>query len=192
MTAQAVENSRRAVYAQQAYAVANPRRCRDYGETIWGITASDGPVDADYVIGGRSRHFMTYAARGADFTEVRDDGTLAPTAAGGSIPFAPEITIPALREMRRRHGDLLFQRYGFIDAFNPTLTDATLRVQTGRIVPGVGWFDVDYLGIDQGPILLQAENHRSGMIWSLMRKSQYVVRGLKRAGFTGGWLDAAP
>jgi hypothetical protein len=186
------ENARRATLAQRAYAAANPGGWAGYSAEVWGLTASDGPVDADYVIDGRPRHFWTYTAHGADFTEVRDDGTLAPTAAGGSIPFAPEVAIPALREMRRRYGDLLFQRYGFVDAFNPTLTDPALRVQAGRIVPGVGWFDVDYLGIDQGPILLQAENHRSGMIWALMRKSPYVVRGLKRAGFTGGWLDAAP
>jgi hypothetical protein len=185
------ENARRATLAQRGYAAANPGGWAGYSADVWGLTASDGPVDADYVIGGRSRHFMTYSARGADFTEVRDDGTLAPTAAGGSIPFAPEIAIPALREMRRKYGDLLFQRYGFVDAFNPTLTDPALRVQAGRIVPDVGWFDVDYLGIDQGPILLQAENHRSELIWRLMRKSPYVVRGLKRAGFTGGWLDAA-
>jgi len=186
------ENARRATVAQRAYAAHNPGGWAGYSAEVWGLTASDGPVDADYVIDGRRRHFWTYTAHGADFTEVRDDGTIAPTAAGGSIPFAPEIAVPALREMRRKYGDLLFQRYGFVDAFNPTLTDSTLRVQTGRIVPGVGWFDVDYLGIDQGPILLQAENHRSGMIWALMRKSPYVVRGLKRAGFTGGWLDAGP
>ena len=186
------ENARRATLAQRAYAAHNPEGWAGYSADVWGLSANDGPVDADYTIGGRRRHFMTYAARGVDFTEVRDDGTIAPTAAGGSIPFAPEIAIPALREMRRRYGDLLFQRYGFVDAFNPTLTDPALRVQAGRIVPGVGWFDVDYLGIDQGPILLQAENHRSGMIWALMRKSPYVIRGLKRAGFTGGWLDAAP
>jgi len=186
------ENARRATLAQRAYATANPGGWAGYSADVWGLTASDGPVDADYAIGGRQRHFMTYSARGADFTEVRDDGTLAPTAAGGSIPFAPEIAIPALRAMRQRYGDLLFQRYGFVDAFNPTLTDPALRVQAGRIVANVGWFDVDYLGIDQGPILLQAENHRSGLIWRLMRKSPYVVRGLRRARFAGGWLDAAP
>ena len=186
------ENARRATLAQRAYAAANPGGWAGYSEDVWGLSASDGPVDADYTIGGRSRHFMTYSARGADFTEVRDDGTLAPTAAGGSIPFAPEIAIPALREMRQRYGDLLFQKYGFVDAFNPTLRDPALHVQAGRIVANVGWFGVDYLGIDQGPILLQAENHRSGLVWSLMRKSPYVVRGLRRAGFTGGWLDAAP
>lgn len=185
------ENSRRATLAQRAYAMANPGAWAGYSADVWGLTASDGPVDADYTVAGRTRHFMTYSARGADFTEVRDDGTLAPTAAGGSLPFAPEIALPALKEMRRRYGDHLFRQYGFVDAFNPTLTDPSLRVQTGSIVPGVGWFDVDYLGIDQGPILLMAENHRSGLIWRMMRKSPYVAAGLRRAGFTGGWLDAA-
>jgi hypothetical protein len=186
------ENSRRATLAQQAYAAANPAGWAGYSAEVWGLTASDGPVDADYTIAGRTRHFMTYAARGADFTEVRDDGTLAPTAAGGSLPFAPEIALPALREMRRRWGDHVFGRYGFVDAFNPTLTDPSLRVATGTIVDGVGWFDVDYLGIDQGPILGMTENYRSGLVWRLMRKDPYVVAGLRRAGFTGGWLDSAP
>ncbi len=185
------ENSRRATLAQRAYAVANPAGWAGYSADVWGLTASDGPVDGDFTVGGRQRHFFTYAARGVDFTETRDDGTIAPTAAGGSIPFAPEIAIPALKEMRRRYGDHLFQRYGFVDAFNPTLTDPSFRVQTGSIAAGVGWFDVDYLGIDQGPILAMAENYRSELIWRLMRKNPYVVAGLKRAGFTGGWLSAA-
>jgi hypothetical protein len=132
------ENSRRATLAQRAYAVANPAGWAGYSGDVWGLTASDGPVDGDFTVGGRQRHFFTYAARGVSFTETRDDGTIAPTAAGGSIPFAPEIAIPALREMRRRYGDHLFGRYGFVDAFNPTLTDSSLRVQTGSIVPGVG------------------------------------------------------
>ena len=58
----------------------------------------------------------------------------------------------------------------------------------GRIVLGVGWFDVDYLGIDQGPIVAMIENHRSELIWKTMRKNPHIVRGLKRAGFAGGWL----
>ncbi|HEX8244227.1 MAG TPA: glucoamylase family protein, partial [Longimicrobium sp.] len=185
------ENSRRATLAQRAYAIANPNAWAGYSADVWGLTASDGPVDGEFTMAGRKRTFYTYSARGADFTEVRDDGTLAPTAAGGSLPFAPEVALPALREMRRRYGDHLFRQYGFVDAFNPTLTNANFRVQMGKIVPGVGWFDDDYLGIDQGPILLMAENHRSGLIWRLMRKSPYIAEGLRRAGFTGGWLDAA-
>jgi hypothetical protein len=62
----------------------------------------------------------------------------------------------------------------------------------GRIVPGVGWFDTDYLGIDQGPIVAMLENYRSGFVWSLMRRSPYVAAGLRRAGFSGGWLGASP
>jgi hypothetical protein len=112
-----------------------------------------------------------------------------PTAAGGSVPFAPEIAIPALAAMRRQYGDALFGRYGFVDAFNPSLTDANIKVSQGRIQPGVGWFDTDYLGIDQGPILLMIENQRTQFVWRLMRSNPHLTRGLCRAGFTGGWLE---
>ena len=182
------ENSRRATVAQRAYAIANPMGWRGYGADLWGLTASDGPLDTTLVIDGRERRFFTYRARGAARNEIVDDGTLVPTAAGGSIVFAPEIAIPALRAMRERYGEHLYGRYGFLDAFNPTL-QLDIKTRHGRIVPGVGWFDTDYLGIDQGPIVAMIENHRSGLIWQLMRRSPPVVRGLRRAGFGGGWLD---
>ena len=182
------ENSRRATLAQRAYAIENPMGWRDYGDQIWGLTASDGPADTTVVVDGVERRFHTYWARGAALDEIRDDGTIAPTAAGGSMPFAPQVTIDALKTMRDQYGDHLFTRYGFLDAFNPTVP-AGVRVQRGELVPGVGWFDGDYLGIDQGPILLMSENHRSGLIWELMKRSPYIVRGLCRAGFTGGWLE---
>jgi hypothetical protein len=184
------ENSRRATLAQRAYATENPGRWRDYSADVWGLTASDGPKDTTMVIDGVSRRFRTYWARGAALNDVRDDGTIAPTAAGGSIPFAPDETIAALRAMRARYGDDLFGRYGFVDAFNPTLRDAAgLVTRRGRIVPGKGWFDDNYLGIDQGPILAMIANHRTGIVWEHVRRSPYVVRGLCRAGFTGGWLQ---
>ena len=182
------ENSRRATLAHRAYATANPGGWRGYADSVWGLTASDGPLDSTFVLAGRQRQFHTYWARGAGTDEINDDGTIAPTAAGGSIPFAPEIAIPALVAMRRQYGEPLFGRYGFVDAFNPSLTDGSLRVSQGRIEPGVGWFDTDYLGIDQGPILLMIENQRSQFVWRLMRTNPYLVRGLCRAGFTGGWL----
>jgi hypothetical protein len=182
------ENSRRATLAQREYAIANPMRWDGYGPDMWGLTAADGPKDTTLVIGGRERTFWTYRARGVSADFVEDDGTLVPTAAGGSIPFAPEIAIPALVNMRRTYGDHLFQRYGFLDSFNPTLKQP-MPLQHGRIVPGVGWFDGDYLGIDQGPIVLMIENHRSELVWRLMRRNQHLVRGLCRAGFTGGWLQ---
>ncbi len=183
------ENSRRATLSQRAYATANPGGWRDYGPLVWGLTASDGPLDSTLAVDGRARTFHTYWARGAGTDELNDDGTIAPTAAGGSLAFAPEAVVPALAHMRRRYGAPLFGRYGFVDAFNPTLRAAGPRLQHGRIVPGVGWFDTDYLGIDQGPILVMLENYRSDLVWRLMRKNPYVVRGLCRAGFQGGWLD---
>jgi hypothetical protein len=182
------ENSRRATLAQKAYAADNPDEWVGYGGDFWGLTASDGPRDTLVTVNGRERRFHSYWARGASLEGVRDDGTLVPTAAGGSIPFAPEITIPALMAMRERYGDRLYQQYGFLDAFNPTF-DLPIEPRRGAVVPGQGWFDDDYLGIDQGPIVLMIENHRSGLVWETMKKNAYIVRGLCRMGFSGGWLE---
>jgi hypothetical protein len=181
------ENSRRATYSQRAYATANPHDWKDYSANIWGLTAVDGPLDTLLNIRGQPRRFWTYSARGAAAGEIRDDGTIGPTAAGGSVAFAPEITVPALVAMREKYGDNLFTGYGFLDSFNPTF-DIDIKPQHGKIVRGVGWFDTDYLGIDQGPIIAMIENHRSGLVWRVMRTNPHIIRGLKRAGFTGGWL----
>ena len=182
------ENSRRATLAQHAYAVDNPGDGRDYGDEIWGLTACDGPLDATVTIDGKPRTFWSYTARGATKDEIRDDGTIAPTAAISSIVFTPELSMKAMRAMSTRYGENLYSQYGFLDAFNPTLRAAP-ELKHGRIDPELGWFDTDYLGIDQGPILAMIENHRSGLVWETMKKNPHVVRGLKRAGFTGGWLE---
>jgi hypothetical protein len=182
------ENSRRAVLSQREYAIRDSARWRGYGARAWGLSASDGPLDSTFAVDGVTRTFHTYWARGAASTEIRDDGTLVPTAVGGSIPFAPEITVPTLVAMRETYGDSLFSRYGFVDAFNPTLRDQSPPLHHGYIVPGLSWFDRDYLGIDEGPIVAMLENQRTELIWTLMKKNPYVVRGLCRAGFTGGWL----
>ncbi len=182
------ENSRRATLSQRQYAIANPAAWRGYDANTWGLTASDGPLDSTFTIDGRQRTFHTYWARGVGTDEKNDDGTIVPTAAGGSIAFAPEIAVPALVNMRRTYGDDLFGQYGFLDAFNPTVRTLGPRLQHGRIVDGVSWFDKDYLGIDQGPIIAMLENWRTGFVWKLMRQNADVTRGLCRAGFTGGWL----
>ena len=181
------ENSRRAVLAQRAYAIANPGAWAGYSKDVWGLTACDGPANATISVGGRMRDFHTYWARGVALGDVRDDGTLCSTAVGGAVPFAPEVTIPALLAMRTTYGSHLFSTYGFLDAFNPTFT-ASGQQQTGSVDPSLGWFDVDYLGIDQGPILLMIENHRTEFVWRVMSRNAHVVRGLQRAGFQGGWL----
>ncbi len=175
------ENSRRATLAQRAYASANEKGWIGYSDSLWGFTACDGPKDTAFDVEGTRRRFESYGARGFSPRWSNDDGTIAPTAAGGSLPFAPEVCIPALRTMRRSFDTLLWSRYGFKDAFNLTYrTPAT----------PAGWFDRDYLGIDQGPIAVMIENFRNGFVWNIMKKNSVIVEGLRRAGFSGGWLDS--
>ncbi|MFT4178772.1 MAG: glucoamylase family protein [Thermomonas sp.] len=185
------ENSRRAAYSQQAYAVDNPNGWRGYGKTVWGLTACDGPIDASFDFDGTTRLFRTYAPRGAGIEYALDDGTIAPTAAAGSIAFAPEIAIPAIEAMHEKYGKDIYGEYGFLDAFNPSFTFADAPLKHGRVTDS-GWVDGDYLGIDQGPIVLMIENYRSDFVWKVMRRNPYIQRGLQRAGFRGGWLDALP
>ncbi len=182
------ENTRRATYAQRAYAIANPMRWTGYGENVWGLTASDGSADVELPFGGQMRRFRTYWARGVG-KGAFDDGTIAPTAAAASIPFAPEIVLPAVTEMCRRYGAQILGEYGFYDAFNPSF-DYDVPLRHGRRIPGAGWVDTDYLGIDQGPIVAMIENYRTGLVWRTMRENLHIRRGLERAGFTGGWLDS--
>ena len=184
------ENSRRATYAQRAYAIADSLGYTGYGADEWGFTSCDGPASVTLVLNGKVRRFRTYADRGVSTVRSLDDGTISPSAAGGSVAFAPEIAIPTLLSMRRKYGDNVFSTYGFVDAFNRTFV-APVPVEEGRVDPAQGWFASDYLGIDEGPIVTMIENYRSGLIWNTMRKSPYIIRGLRRAGFSGGWLDQA-
>ena len=183
------ENSRRATYVQQAYAKANPLGWQGYSDEVWGLSASDGPADIALqytTTAGKTekRRFISYAGRGMG---LYDDGTLAPYAAGSSIAFAPEIVVPALMAIKQRYPHT-WGRYGFWDAFNPSFNFPDVRLTHGRIEPGQGWVDTDMLGIDQGPLLAMMGNHRGELVWNVMRRNAHLVRGLKRAGFNGGWL----
>ena len=181
------ENSRRETYANRAYCIANPMGWRGYSGRLWGLTACDGPGDFTFDVGGQPRHFTGYSARGPiGEPDGRDDGTLAPTAALGSLPFAPEIVIPCAQTLMSQ--PRLFDTYGFKDSFNPSFTFTSAHVDTGNVDPHDGWVAKDYLGLDQGPIILQAANYRSEFIWRMMRKVPAIRRGLIRAGFSGGWL----
>jgi hypothetical protein len=183
------ENSRRAVYAQRAYAIANPKGWFEYGANVWGFTACDGPGwlhETDR--GGRRRFFLDYRARGAGQASTLDDGTIAPTAALSSLPFAPEIVVPAVEEMHARYGKSIYSTYGFLDSFNRSFTSTDVALSDGRVDPAFGWIASDYLGIDQGPILAMIGNYRDELVWADMRRCVPLQRGLERAGFRGGWL----
>ena len=89
--------------------------------------------------------------------------------------------------MRERHGAPLYGRYG-VFAFNRSFTFQNAKLVHGRVVPGFGWVDSDYLGIEVGPLMAMLANHRGEHVWKAMRRSPHLKRGLQRAGFTGGWL----
>ena len=91
--------------------------------------------------------------------------------------------------MYKKYGSHVYGKYGFIDAFNPSF-DYDVPLKRGKRVRGLGWFDSDHIGIDQGAIIAMIENWRSELIWTFMRKNPYIRSGLKRAGFEGGWLDS--
>ena len=174
------ENSRRATFVQQQYAVRNPLGFKHYGDWCWGVTASDGPGNQEKKVDGIERVFFDYVARGAPFGP--DDGTLAPWAVAASLPFAPEIVAPTISHLRALHVDVP-NPYGFKASFNPAFHDG--------VDDGVGWVSPYHFGINEGPTVLMIENQRSSMVWSLMRRCGYLRKGLVAAGFTGGWLDAA-
>ena len=172
------ENTRRATHVQQRYAIDNPRSFAAYGERCWGITANDGPGPATITVEGVERRFFGYLARGVP--DGPDDGTIAPWAVVASLPFAPEIVLPAIDYLVHDVDLKLGNPYGFKASFNPTYPATSGNLN--------GWVSPWHYGINQGPIIPMVENYRTGMVWRLMRDCPYVVTGLRRAGFTGGWL----
>jgi len=171
------ENSRRATYVNQQYAVRNPRGFRDYGEHAWGITASNGPGPATRRVSGVTRRFFGYLARGVPYGP--DDGTLAPWAVVASLPFAPEIVRPTLEHCTVAYPKME-KDHGLVCSINPTFPS--------RGPGGGGWISSGHFALDQGPVILMIENYYSELMWRLMRSCPYVVTGLRRAGFKGGWL----
>ena len=177
------ENSRRATYIQQQYAIENPRKYAGYGEHCWGITASEGPGPHTLKLDGVERSFFDYLGRGVPYGP--DDGTLAPWAVVASLPFAPEIVLPAIHFCIHQLKLKEANAYGFKAAFNPTHPSEPFK-------PMDWWVSPWHFGLNIGPTVLMIENYRSGMVWQLLRNCPYIEKGLRRAGFTGGWLaDAA-
>ena len=146
------ENSIAATLAHRAFCMNLAYDFPAYGPNIWGITASDSAKG--------------YLAWGGPPRDPDIDGTIVPSAAGGSLMFTPELASDALQAMNDKYGARIYGRYGFVDAFNP---------QTG-------WTDTDVIGINAGIILLSAENMRSGNVWRWFMRNTEIPRALDRIG----------
>jgi hypothetical protein len=139
----------RHVRINHAHCVANPLKHKGYGPACWGLTASDD--------------FGGYGAHAPD----NDNGTISPTAALASMPYAPREVMQTLRHFLTHHGKRIWGRYGFVDAFHE----------------GKDWYASTFLAIDQGPIIAMIENHRTGLLWKLFMSAPEVQHGLRRLGF---------
>ena len=149
--------NQRHVAINRAHCIANPQRFRGYGENCWGLTASDDPEG--------------YAAHAPD----NDNGTIAPTASLASLPYAPQQALACARQLLERHGERIWGRYGFTDAFCEQRN----------------WYADSYIAIDQGPIIIMIENQRSALLWKLFMSVPEVQTGLRRLGFRSPWLGGA-
>jgi len=119
---------------------------------VWGITASDSAKG--------------YLAWGGPPRDPEIDGTVVPSAAGGSVMFTPEISVAALRAMYDKYGERIYGQYGFVDAFNPN----------------TGWIDSDVIGINLGIVLLSAENLRTGSVWRWFMENREIPRAMAKIG----------
>lgn len=145
------ENSVKATRAQRQFFIDIAKEFSTYSANIWGLTASDSPNG--------------YIAWGAPPRPASLDGTVVPCAPAGSLMFTPDISLPALREMKEKYGEKIYKNYGFVDAFNPK----------------TGWTDTDVIGIDLGITLLSAENLRSGNVWFWFMRNPEIHYALRRA-----------
>jgi hypothetical protein len=146
-------NSQKATEAHRRFCLDLAPQFPDYSDDLWGITASD--TSKGYVVWGGPPEIGPI------------DGTIVPSATGGSLAFLPQATLRVLHNIRNRYGSKAWSRYGFVNAFNPLKN----------------WFDTDVIGIDTGITMLMAENLRTGFVWNTFMKNPEARRGLQRAGF---------
>jgi len=147
-------NSITATEVHRRFCLQLAKQFPDYGDDLWGITASDSR--RGYVVWGGPPETGPI------------DGTVVPSATGGSLPFLPQATLRVLKHIKTRYSPDAWSRYGFVNAFNP-LTK---------------WYDTDVVGIDTGITLLMAENLRTGFVWDTFMKNSEAQRGFRRAGFS--------
>ena len=165
----------RAAYVQREYTTRNPRGFVGYGQDCWGLSAGDGPSAQPRLVNGRYQAFYGYAARGVPYGP--DDGTICGPSTLSSLVFAPEIALPAIRNMLAMGSCDAGTRVQ-ASGFNPTVTEAGPN----------GWTCEGAFGLDQGMVVMTIENFRTGLFWKLGRANRFIREGLRRADFTGGWL----
>ena len=146
------KNSVAATLAHRAFCINLAHDFPAFGPDVWGITASDSAKG--------------YLAWGGPPRDPDIDGTIVPSAAGGSLMFTPELATTALQTMHEKYGAKIYGKYGFVDAFNPKNP----------------WIDTDVIGINAGIILLSAENMRTANVWLWFMQNPEIPLALTKVG----------
>ena len=146
------ENSVKATLAHRQFCIDLAKEFPGYGPNVWGISASDSA--------------RGYVAWGGPPRDPAIDGTVVPYASAGSLMFAAQLSMAALRTIREKYGRELYGKYGFADAFNPN----------------TGWIDRDVIGIDLGITLLAVEDARSGAVWRWFMKNSEIINAMDLTG----------
>lgn len=134
------------------FSMEHVKKYKSYEKNLWGLSACDGPLG-----------YRVYGASGDSH-----DGTIAPYAPIATMPLIPRLSFRTIRKLLKKHGPLVWERYGFVSAYNVDLN----------------WYSKEYIGIDQGDILLMLENYRSGLIWKYVMKNEYIQEAVYKIGFT--------
>jgi len=149
------KNSKNAIESSISFTKKHQDKHKTYKEGFWGISASDGPDG-----------YKNYGA-----TIFTHDGTVAPYAICGSVPYVPELSIKTLRNLLSKYGYRIWDdNYAFVSSFNLDKN----------------WFSTEHVGIDLGISILMIENYRTGFIWKYFMKNKNIQMGMKKAGFKPG------
>lgn len=146
-------NSIAATRVHQLWCLTQGRKFPWWNQNLWGLTASDSQEG--------------YRVWGGPPSMGDPDGTLTPSATGGSLVFLPAECSHVLVSMKEQFGNKVYQRYGFVDAFQPH----------------ANWYSRNVLGIDQGIMMLMAENLRSRFVWQQFMKNGEVGRAMSMVHF---------
>jgi len=166
-------------FAHYSFLGINPNSLSDAYANYWTQNVAHSQINYQYCVTNPSKYYgysnlcwgLTasdeaggYSAHAPD----NDDGTITPTAAISSLPYTPTQSMNALKFFYYKLGDKTWGDYGFVDAFNL----------------GTGWFDNDFLAIDQGPEIVMIENYRTGLLWNLFMSCPEVKNGMQKLGFS--------
>lgn len=164
-------------WAHYSYLGLNPKGLTDQYADYWKLTQNHAKIHYKYAV-DNPKNFKGYGDSLWGFTSSysvkgyvghrpgNDLGVISPTAALSSFPYTPKESMNVLQNLYKNH-DSLIGKYGPYDAFSFEKN----------------WYTPRYLAIDQGPIPVMIENHRTGLLWNLFMKNKDVQSGLEKLGF---------